>query len=314
VILPTIFSKDISSVTFAHHQAVVLSNILSDDDMEDEECLDECKEDILSFVRKYGEVSRIDILKEGRNVGNVLITYASSCADAAAAELNGLKIGGKCIRAEIAGAKDSFDENDKKSASLPLLSSELFNNNKEMEAVKTTNNLDTSEPMFSKGGKLIPERWAECKRVPKIGSCASKPVYVQLLDDDAASQLLFDMLGSLMSYQLRSKDDVNARSRRRLVLGFREVARGLRANKIKLVVLANNLDEYEAVGEKTQEVLDACQATGTPILFELSKRQLGKALGKTIKVSVVGVQNVDGAHEQFKKLKALAENISNVID
>jgi selenocysteine insertion sequence-binding protein 2 len=122
------------------------------------------------------------------------------------------------------------------------------------------------------------------------------------------------MLGSLMSYQLRSKDDVNARSRRRLVLGFREVARGLRANKIKLVVLANNLDEYEAVGEKTQEVLDACQATGTPILFELSKRQLGKALGKTIKVSVVGVQNVDGAHEQFKKLKALAENISNVID
>ncbi len=312
--LPTNFSNVTTTATLAQNHAVVLSNILSDDDMEDEECLDECKEDILSLVRKYGEVSRIDILKEGLNVGNVLITYASSCADAAAAELNGLKIGGKCIRAELAGAKDSFDENDKKSASLPLLSSELFNNNnKEIEAVKTTNKVDTSVPIFSKGGKLIPERWAECKRVPKIGNCASKPVYVQLLDDDAASQLLLDMLGSLMSYQLRSKDDANARSRRRLVLGFREVARGLRAKKIKLVVLANNLDEYEAVGEKTQEVLDACKATGTPILFELSKRQLGKALGKTIKVSVVGVQNVDGAHEQFKKLKTLAENISNAV-
>lgn len=304
--LPTIFSNDINPVTFAHHQAVVLSNILSDDDMEDEECLDECKGDILTLVKKYGEVSSIDIWKEGPNVGNVLITFASSCADVAAAGLNGLKIGGKCIRAEIAVAEDSWKEHNKISASPP---SEVSNNGKDFEAAKTMNNAFTSEPIFSAGGKLIPERWAECKRVPKIGNSASKPVYVQLLNDDAASQLLLDMLGSLMSYQLRSKDDANARSRRRLVLGFREVARGLRAKKIKLVVLANNLDEYEAVSEKTQEVLDACEATETPILFELSKRQLGKALRKTIKISIVGVQNADGAHEQFKKLKALAQNV-----
>jgi len=44
-----------------------------------------------------------------------------------------------------------------------------------------------------------------------------------------------------------------------------------------------------------------------PILFELNKRRLGKAIGKTIKVSVVAVQNADGAHEKFKKLKNFAK-------
>lgn len=172
------------------------------------------------------------------------------------------------------------------------------------------NNYVPPEPIFSKSGKLIPERWAECKRVPKVGNSCLQPDYVHLLNDEIATPLLLEMLGSLMKFQLRSKDDANARSRRRLVLGFREVARGLRAKKIKLVVLAKNLDEYEAVSEKTQEVLDICEATETPILFELSKRQLGKALGKTIKISIVGVQNVDGAHEQFKKLKAIVERES----
>jgi hypothetical protein len=38
----------------------------------------------------------------------------------------------------------------------------------------------------------------------------------------------------------------------------------------------------------------------------LNKRKIGKALGKTIRVSVAGIQNADGAQVQFKKLKRMA--------
>jgi len=96
-----------------------------------------------------------------------------------------------------------------------------------------------------------------------------------------------------------------------LVVGFREVARGVRAKKIKMVVMANNIDEYEAVCEKTQEIIDLCRASDIPILFELNKRKLGKALGKTLKMSIVGIQNADGAYEQFKKLKVILERSSS---
>jgi selenocysteine insertion sequence-binding protein 2 len=113
------------------------------------------------------------------------------------------------------------------------------------------------------------------------------------------------MLGELMRLQERSKDDKNARARRRLVMGLREVARGIRAHKVKMVVMANNLDEYGAIDAKLQEILEIARAEDVPVVFEFNKRKLGKAIGKSIKVSVVGVQSADGAQEQFKKLRKI---------
>ena len=83
------------------------------------------------------------------------------------------------------------------------------------------------------------------------------------------------------------------------------MARGIRAHKVKMVVMAKNLDQYGAIDAKLQEILDLARAEELPVVFELNKRKLGKALGKSIKVSVVGIQNADGAHEQFKKLKKM---------
>ena len=88
-------------------------------------------------------------------------------------------------------------------------------------------------------------------------------------------------------------------------MGLREVARGIRAHKVKMVVMANNLDQYGAIDSKLQEILDLASKEGLPVLFELNKRKLGKALGKSIKVSVVGIQNAEGAQEGFKRLKKI---------
>ena len=51
-----------------------------------------------------------------------------------------------------------------------------------------------------------------------------------------------------------------------------------------------------------QDIIDLAKTEDVPIYYELNKRSLGKAVGKSIKVAVVGVQSADGAHQQYKKL------------
>ncbi len=88
-------------------------------------------------------------------------------------------------------------------------------------------------------------------------------------------------------------------------MGLREVTRGISAGKVKMVAMADNLDEYSAIDLKLQEILELARVGELPVLYELNKRKLGKALGKLIKVLVVGIQNADCAHDQFKKLKKM---------
>ena len=68
------------------------------------------------------------------------------------------------------------------------------------------------------------------------------------MNDDTVKPLIIEMLGELMRLQKRAIDDKNAKARRRLVMGFREVARGVRARKVKLVVsdFLNNVTEVNA--------------------------------------------------------------------
>jgi selenocysteine insertion sequence-binding protein 2 len=64
-----------------------------------------------------------------------------------------------------------------------------------------------------------------------------------------------------------------------------------------MVVMANNLDQYGVIDEKLQEIIDLAKSEGVPLFFEFTKRSLGKAIGKSIKIAVIGIQNADGAHQ-----------------
>merc|ERR1719464_440760 len=163
-------------------------------------------------------------------------------------------------------------------------------------------------PLYS-GDKLIPERFAEMKRVPKIPNASGPRNYASTNEDERVKPLLTEMLGELMRLQKRAVEDKNAKARRRLVMGLREVARGIRAHKVKMVVMANNLDQYGVIDKKLKEIIDLARSEGVPLFFEFTKRTLGKAIGKSIKIAVVGIQNADGAHPQFKKLNAIASRI-----
>ncbi|KAL7485536.1 hypothetical protein ACHAW6_011128 [Cyclotella cf. meneghiniana] len=280
-------STQIKSPNFAEQSGaveVILENILNDNDFDDEECLNESLGDISNLVRKYGVIGRVFADTIGNEKGRVHVEFleGETAAQNAAQQLDGMLIGGIAVSAKVASCVGRVESSSTDKANLE----------------------DQAPPPIYSGDKIIPERFAACKRVPKIPNSGPRS-YAVKVNDERALPLMIEMLGELMRLQERSKDDKNARARRRLVMGLREVARGIRAHKVKMVVMANNLDEYGAIDAKLQEILDMARTEEVPVLFEFNKRKLGKALGKSIKVSVVGIQNADGAQEQFKQLKRI---------
>jgi selenocysteine insertion sequence-binding protein 2 len=277
---------------------VLLRNILSEDDLADEECLQESLEDVKEIASQYGKVSNMAVDVDDPS-GTVKVEYdgGEGVAKSAAEKFNGMVIGGQTVVATIIShGDDKRGENEV----VPSAAAE--------EAAKPLAPSSTppeEKPLYS-GDKLISERFAECKRVPKLVPSTDPRNYASVSGDEEVKSLLIEMLGELMRLQHRAIEDKNAKARRRIVMGLREVARGIRSHKVKMIVMANNLDQYGAIDEKLQDILDLAREKDVPVIFELNKRRLGKAVGKAIKVSVVGIQNADGAHQQFKKLVSLA--------
>jgi len=272
---------------------LVLSNILTEDDYEDEDCLSESKADLTKILQKFGEVESIEVILKGSSKGQVSILFVDTNAIFGACKaLNGMSLGSQTISAKILNVTGPTEEIPGE----PVLGGQI--------TAGLNDKNDTPEPMFS-GNKIIPEQYAECKRAPKIPNAGVPRDYAKNIDDESVVPLLFEMLGELMRLQLRAKENKNSKAKRRVVMGLREVSRGIRANKVKMIVMANNLDQYGALDEKLQDILKLAKEHHLPVIFELNKRKLGKALGKTIKVSVVGVENAEGAFEPFKKLKRL---------
>lgn len=264
---------------------VLLENVLNENDFEDDDCLNESIEDISHIARRLGVIGRVYADTTGGHKGRVHIEFleGEKAAQDAAGKLDGMLIGGSVVSANATCTNVPSKTN---------------------AGDKVNSEIQQGPPPIYSGDKMIPERFAACKRVPKIPNAGPRS-YAVKINDERAVPLLIEMLGELMRLQERSKDDKNARARRRLVMGLREVARGIRAHKVKMVVMANNLDEYGAIDAKLQEILEIARVEDVPVVFEFNKRKLGKAIGKSIKVSVVGIQSADGAQEQFKKLRKI---------
>jgi hypothetical protein len=170
-------------------------------------------------------------------------------AQKAAAEFDGMVIGGQIVSAATTlSTVDAISETNKDapssiggkqddgSATDSAGEKRKPSANEEVNALKKVTRTD-EQPLYS-GDKLIPERFAECKRVPKKPNVAGPHrEYAKLVNDELVRPLLQEMLGELMRLQKRAMEDKNAKARRRLVMGLREVARGIRAHKVKMVWL-----------------------------------------------------------------------------
>mmetsp|Transcript_9171 Transcript_9171/g.27294 ORF Transcript_9171/g.27294 Transcript_9171/m.27294 type:complete len:1071 (-) Transcript_9171:43-3255(-) len=288
--------------------SIDLHNLITEDDLEDEECLEESLRDVRELASKYGQVAGVDVSNTDSIDGAFVRIqfggdHASGAADNALQAFNGMVIGGQIIAASRSNAQPpafahAVPENpgDKRKPHADT-------NHPSDKKART----DDKEPLYS-GDKLISERFAEMKRVPKVPNKGPRE-YASAVNDEHVKPLLSEMLGELMRLQKRAMEDKNAKARRRMVMGLREVARGIRAHKVKMVVMANNLDDYGVIDQKLQEIIDLAKSEGVPLFFEFTKRSLGRAIGKNIKIAVVGIQNADGAHQPFKKLNALARTL-----
>ncbi|CAM9405005.1 unnamed protein product, partial [Hapterophycus canaliculatus] len=176
-----------------------------------------------------------------------------------------------------------------------------------------------TRPVTATTGKRMPPKYKEAAALPKppgVSGAGSSKAYVNQPPDQEVNDLVFEMLQLLFKFQerVRFSDPAKAKTRRRIVMGLREVLRGVKAKKVQLLILAPNVDSAGGEGgldDKVVELLDAARDGNTPVVFALSKRKLGKAIGKTIKVSAVGVYSFDGAHEQQKQLKRRMETIGS---
>jgi selenocysteine insertion sequence-binding protein 2 len=180
--------------------------------------------------------------------------------------------------------------------------------------------------------------------------------YVNQLPTPELDALVVEMLSNLFRFQerLRLTSPAKAKAKRRLVMGIREVLRGLRAGNVKMVIAAPNIDTAAVTGataagdtvttsgeaaaaeavaaqdggaaaaaaaatdvvhtnpldDKVAEILAAAAEREVPVVFALSKRRLGRALQKQIKVSIVGVYSFEGAFDERKKIDALLKQLA----
>jgi ribosomal protein L7Ae-like RNA K-turn-binding protein len=102
------------------------------------------------------------------------------------------------------------------------------------------------------------------------------------------------------------------RTKKRILCGMREIHRSAKNGRLKMLVVSTDIEESRGKGgldDVVSATIRFCRENETPVVFALTRRRLGKALGKKIKMSCVGILDPDGAHELFKPVARAAERL-----
>ena len=117
--------------------------------------------------------------------------------------------------------------------------------------------------------------------------------------------------------RLRERDAMKAKMKRRLQSGLREVHRSVRTQEARVVFVAPNIEPSPSEGgldDKVEEIIKTARSSGVPVIFCLSRSRLGKALGKSMRMSACSVLMVDGVYEQFQEILALAATLRDPVN
>uniref|UniRef100_H3BZH3 SECIS binding protein 2 like n=1 Tax=Tetraodon nigroviridis TaxID=99883 RepID=H3BZH3_TETNG len=120
------------------------------------------------------------------------------------------------------------------------------------------------------------------------------------------------LLQELVRFQERvyQKDPTKAKSKRRLVMGLREVTKHMKLQTIKCVIISPNCEKIQAKGgldEALYNVIAMAREQEIPFVFALGRKALGRCVNKLVPVSVVGIFNYSGAESLFNQLVSLTE-------
>jgi len=88
---------------------------------------------------------------------------------------------------------------------------------------------------------------------------------------------------------------------RRYAVGLREVARLVRGDEAAALIVAPDVERNSGgmIEQKLATLVETCSNNGIPVVYALSRRQLGQAVCKNVAISVMLVQSTRGAEEEF---------------
>ncbi|XP_033127285.1 uncharacterized protein LOC117125035 [Anneissia japonica] len=152
----------------------------------------------------------------------------------------------------------------------------------------------------------------------KIHSRRFREYCNQVLDKDIDA-CCTTLLQALIKFQDRQyhKDPTKAKSKRRIVMGLREVTKHLKLKKIKCIIVSPNLEKIQAKGgldDALENISSLAREQNVPLVFALGRKALGRAVNKLVPVSVVGLFNYDGAEETFQQLLQLSSKAREEYD
>jgi len=98
---------------------------------------------------------------------------------------------------------------------------------------------------------------------------------------------------------------------RRFVIGLKEVARRTKQARVDCLIVAPDIEEDADSGgldDRMRELLASAYQNNIPVIFALSRARLGRALGKSLQISVLGVLDTTGARELMAQCIQLAHD------
>uniref|UniRef100_H3A9Z4 SECIS binding protein 2 n=1 Tax=Latimeria chalumnae TaxID=7897 RepID=H3A9Z4_LATCH len=178
---------------------------------------------------------------------------------------------------------------------------------------------DTSTPPVSPtmhNSEVPPDSEAACplenlpdSSLPKIHSRRFRDYCSQILSKEVDS-CATELLKELVRFQdrLHQKNPIKAKTKRRIVMGIREVLKHLKLKKLKGVIISPNCEKIQSKGgldEVLHTIINTACEQNVPFVFALNRKALGRCVNKAVPVSVVGIFSYDGAETHFHKMVEL---------
>ena len=121
-------------------------------------------------------------------------------------------------------------------------------------------------------------------------------------------ELVVQLIQDIVRFQDRqfAKDPLKAKSKKRYVVGLREIKKFLQVKKITLLILAPDVETVQIKGgldDTISELIRLAKENEIPYVFTMNRWRLGKTCLRKVPISGIGVLNHQGSDENYMKIK-----------
>jgi ribosomal protein L7Ae-like RNA K-turn-binding protein len=122
---------------------------------------------------------------------------------------------------------------------------------------------------------------------------------------DKAVEALVSKLCGLQA-KLRKEQPLKYAKQMRYVLGMREAVRGLRARRVRLLIVAPDVEAIDVLDSAVAEAVQLSRANGIPHVFACGRASFGRAVRQyRNRVSLVAIYSAQGAYDELREVVRL---------